>query len=166
MQASKVQPAVLGGVFIGVLSALPIVSAGNFCCCLWVLSGGVLAAYLLQQNQPAPLTTGDAAAVGALAGIVGAVIKTIIAIPFALLLGPMQIQAMQRALENPDIPPEMRRILEMLASGGFTVIGIVVGLVISLVLYTVFGMLGGMLGTLFFKKNLPPAPPPVPPPLT
>ena len=46
-----VQPAVLGGVFIGVLSALPLISAGNCCCCLWVIGGGVVAAYLLQQSQ-------------------------------------------------------------------------------------------------------------------
>ena len=59
MQASKLQPAILGGVLIGVLSALPIVSAGNLCCCLWVVLGGVVAAYLLQQNQSTPLNVGD-----------------------------------------------------------------------------------------------------------
>ena len=35
--------AALGGLFIGVLSALPIVGAANCCCCLWVVSGGALA---------------------------------------------------------------------------------------------------------------------------
>ena len=40
---------------MGVLSALPLVAAGNLCCCLWVVSGGAIAAYLLQQNQSAPL---------------------------------------------------------------------------------------------------------------
>jgi hypothetical protein len=70
-------------------------------------------------------------------------------------------------LENPDLPPEARRVVEMIgASGGVTIIAIFVGLCVSLLLYTIFGMLGGMLGTLFFKKNLPPAPPSVPPPLT
>ncbi len=39
-------PALLGGLFIGMLSALPIVSVGNCCCCLWMIGGGVLAAYL------------------------------------------------------------------------------------------------------------------------
>lgn len=168
MQASKLQPAVMGGLLIGVLSALPIVAAGNFCCCLWVLSGGALAAYLLQQNQPSTLTPGDGAVVGLMAGVVGAVVKTIIAIPFALLVGPMQVQALQRVLDNPDVPPELRNVLVMMGSGGLTIVGIIVGLMVSLVLYTIFGMLGGMLGALFFKKNAPPMPPPppVPPPLT
>ena len=43
----------IGGLVIGVLSALPFISAGNCCCCLWFVTGGVLAAYLMQQNQPA-----------------------------------------------------------------------------------------------------------------
>ena len=54
---------------MGVLSALPLVAAGNLCCCLWVVSGGVVAAYLLQQNQSAPITPGDGALVGLLAGV-------------------------------------------------------------------------------------------------
>jgi hypothetical protein len=40
----RLQPALWGGVFIGVLSALPLVNLGNCCCCLWVLVGGGLAA--------------------------------------------------------------------------------------------------------------------------
>ena len=40
------QPALVGGLVMGVLTALPIISAGNLCCCLWVLSGGAVAAYM------------------------------------------------------------------------------------------------------------------------
>jgi hypothetical protein len=43
-------PALLGGLFIGVLSSLPYIKGGNVCCCLWVISGGMLAAWLMQQN--------------------------------------------------------------------------------------------------------------------
>src|SRR5690606_23283660 len=86
--ASKLQPTLLGGLFIGVLSALPVVSMGNCLCCLWVVSGGVLAAYLLQQNQDAPIQAGDAAIVGLLAGIVGAFVAAIVSIPIQMLMGP------------------------------------------------------------------------------
>ena len=51
MDSGRLQPAFYGGLFIGVLSALPLVNAGNCCCCLWVVAGGVLAAYLRQQNH-------------------------------------------------------------------------------------------------------------------
>ncbi|MDO8680687.1 MAG: DUF5518 domain-containing protein, partial [Acidobacteriota bacterium] len=71
MAPAKTQPALLGGLAIGVLSALPVISLAN-CCCAWILFGGALAAYLMQQNHPEPVNAGDGAIVGLLAGIVGA----------------------------------------------------------------------------------------------
>ena len=44
-----IQPALLGGVAMGVLSALPVINIAN-CCCAWILFGGGLAAYLMQQG--------------------------------------------------------------------------------------------------------------------
>jgi hypothetical protein len=41
---SKLQPALIGGLVTGVLSALPFVNILNACCCLWVVTGGVVAA--------------------------------------------------------------------------------------------------------------------------
>ena len=58
-------PALLGGLFIGVLSALPIISC---CCCLWIVGGGVLASYLQSQNQPAAMSVSAGAKVGLFAG--------------------------------------------------------------------------------------------------
>ena len=43
MTSSRLQPALLGGVVIGVLSALPVINVAN-CCCAWILFGGALAA--------------------------------------------------------------------------------------------------------------------------
>ncbi len=164
MQASKLQPAVLGGVLIGVLSALPIVSAGNLCCCLWVLLGGAVAAYLLQQNQSTPLSVGDGAIVGMLAGLVGAVVGTVLTIPVLLMFGPLQAEYMARILDNPEIPPEAKQALgNFMPSGGVSVMWLMFTLFFSLVVDAIFGTLGGMLGALFFKKNPPPVPPPMPP---
>ena len=164
MQASKLQPAVLGGVLIGVLSALPIVSAGNLCCCLWVLLGGAVAAYLLQQNQSTPLSVGDGAIVGLLAGLVGAVVGTVLTIPVLLMFGPLQAEYMARILDNPEIPPEAKQALgNFMPSGGVSVMWLMFTLFFSLVVDAIFGTLGGMLGALFFKKNPPPVPPPMPP---
>src|SRR5688572_30580798 len=91
-----IQPALVGGVVMGLLSALPIVSAGNLCCCLWVVTGGVVAAYLLQQNQPAPLAPGDGALVGLLAGVFGAIISVLLSIPISFFVGPLERQVMER----------------------------------------------------------------------
>jgi hypothetical protein len=88
---SFAQPALIGGLVMGVLSALPLVGpVGNICCCLWVVSGGLVAAYVLQQNMAAPITAGDGAVVGLLAGLMGALVHTLVSIPLDFLIGPME----------------------------------------------------------------------------
>ena len=57
------QAALLGGLFIGVLSALPIINLAN-CCCLWIVGGGAIAAYLAQQQHPGPFGLTAGARVG------------------------------------------------------------------------------------------------------
>lgn len=161
MRASKLQPAVLGGLFIGVLSALPIVNLGN-CCCLWVIGGGLVAAWLLQQNQAAPIEFADAALVGLLAGLFGALINLVVSIPISLALGPMQAEFMQRAMENAgEVPEELRPMLDMMSeNAGLTVVGLMMNFVFMLIIGGIFSTLGGMLGALFFRKEGPPPPPP------
>ena len=88
--SERLQPALWGGLFIGVLSALPIVNAGNCCCCLWVLVGGALAAYLRQQNTPYQIDVAEGAIVGLMAGVVGGVVSSVLSIPFQMMAGPMQ----------------------------------------------------------------------------
>lgn len=151
--APKLQPALWGGVFIGVLSSLPIVGWINACCCLWVVSGGVLALWLTQSNHPQPVTAADGALVGLLAGAFGG----LIAIPLNLAMEDWQKHLFLRLLDRAqvEIPPEVRALLERrtlalisIASGLFTA-----------VVYAIFAMLGGLLGVaLFKKKDLPPPP--------
>jgi hypothetical protein len=157
MDSGRLQPVLLGGLLIGVLSALPLVSAGNCCCCLWVVSGGVLAAYLRQQNLPFQITASEGAVVGLFAGLVGGIATTIISIPMEMAMGPLQRQIMERVLSgNQDFPPELRDIIERSAASGA---GVVIKLVVNLVTGVVFGLLGGLLGAAIFKKNVPPPPP-------
>jgi hypothetical protein len=155
-QAPKLQPALFGGLFIGVLSALPLISIGN-CCCLWVIGGGVLATYLMQQNHPYAVTAADGALVGLLAGLIGGVVGTILSIPIEMMMGPVQRQLMERILSsNPDIPAETRSMLEHMNGGA---VATAFKLVFSVLIGLVFGMLGGLLGVALFKKNAPPPPP-------
>jgi uncharacterized membrane protein YeaQ/YmgE (transglycosylase-associated protein family) len=155
--SDRLQPALWGGLFIGVLSALPLVAYGNCCCCLWVLIGGGLAAYLRQQNTSFQISAGEGAIVGLLAGLVGAFVGMVVAIPFQMISGPMQRDAIERFLANPDIPPEMRQWMEWFFTSSAAW---VFGLVLSIVVDSLFGLLGGLIGVAIFKKNLPPPPPP------
>jgi hypothetical protein len=154
--APKLQPAVFGGLFIGVLSALPIINIGN-CCCLWVIGGGVLATYLMQQNHPYPIAAADGALVGLLAGLMGGVLGALLSIPIEMMMGPVQRQLLERILANAqEMPEETRRLIENMQGGA---VAIAFKLVFSTLIGAVFGMLGGLLGVaLFKKKDLPPPP--------
>lgn len=149
---------------IGVLSALPVINVAN-CCCAWILMGGVLAAYLMQQGQPEPITVGDGAVVGLLAGVAGACVWLILSIPINAALAPFQDQLMQRALRNAtDMAPEARAFLERFSNRGpASALGLLFSFFVMLCISSVFAMFGGLFGALMFRKKPTPPPPPPPP---
>ena len=164
MAPAKTQAALLGGLAIGVLSALPVINLAN-CCCAWILFGGGLAAYLMQQNHPEPIQIGDGAIVGLLAGVVGAFVWVIASIPIGMAMAPFQSRMAQEALRNAtDIAPELRGMLEQFSGAPTIGLGLIFGFFVMLVVSTLFGMLGGLFWTLMFRKSPPPVvPPPIPP---
>jgi len=150
-------PALLGGLFIGILSALPFISVGN-CCCLWIISGGFLAAYLDSQNTSRSLTVGRGALVGFLAGVAGAFIWLIATLALEPLIAPMQQRfAEQMASQSQSMPPELRAWFEALADRSTSPLRWVGGFFVQLFIGMVFAPVGGMLGATFFKKDVPPA---------
>jgi hypothetical protein len=163
MARSETQAALLGGVAIGILSALPVINLAN-CCCAWILFGGGLAAYLTQQNRPGPITIGDGAIVGLLAGVIGAFVWLIVSIPIGFAMAPFQSEMATDVLRNSkDLPPEFRRLLEQFSGAPAIGIGLLFGFFVMLVVSTLFGMLGGLFGALMFRKKDPVVPPPIPP---
>lgn len=150
MQSRFTQPAIVGGLVVGVLSALPLVSAGNICCCLWVVLGGVTAAYLLQQNQPGPITAGDGALAGLIAGAIGAGIYLVLSIPVTLFVAPFERALFERMSQGGDsMPPELRGIMDGPAGAA---IRLMLGFVFMLFAGPVFATLGGLLGAALFRK--------------
>ncbi len=163
MAPAKTQPALLGGVAIGVLSALPVISVANVCCCAWIVFGGALAAYLMQANHPEPIQIGDGAVVGLLSGLIGAFVWLIVFIPISSLMAPFESRMAQRAMANAEaLPPEVRSLLEGLSGGPSIGIGLFFMFFVMLVVGTVFGMFGGLFGALLFRKSAPVVPPPIP----
>jgi ABC-type phosphate transport system permease subunit len=164
MAPAKLQPALLGGVTIGVLSALPVINLGN-CCCAWILFGGALSAYLMQQNHPEPIQAGDGAIAGLLAGVTGAFVWVIASVPISLMMAPFQSEMANRMMRDAaDMAPELRGIIESMSAAPAIGIGLIFGFFVMLVISTLFGMIGGLFGALMFKKNQPPVvPPPIPP---
>lgn len=151
---SRYQPALLGGLFIGVLSSLPVLNVAN-CCCLWVICGGVLVVYLQQQNLPTPVGTSDAAVSGLMAGALGGVLFTAAQFFVMQASGPVILEQIRGQMSLAQMPPEMLAFMERLLTGpGFV---FVMG-AITVPLYAVFAMAGSLLGLAFFRKKLPPQP--------
>ena len=147
---SKTKPVLVGGAVMGVLSALPIVNLGNACCCLWVICGGAVAAYLLQQDQATPIGAGDGAFVGFLAGLFGTLVTMIISVPISLIMAPFQRQFLEQLNRNGQMPPGFEDFATSMAAG---VLGMVIFGMVFLVAAVIFSTLGGLLGAAIFKKS-------------
>ncbi len=153
--SSRAQAILIGGSFIGVLSALPIISLANICC-TWVIGGGVVAAYLLQQGQAGRIRPGDGAVVGCLAGVCGAFVYAAVSVPVQLIVAPMQRRMTDLFATNADVPPEVLELMESLGSSGLIVV--FAGFVMMLMLGLVFATVGGLVGAVIFGRD-PAAPP-------
>lgn len=158
---SKTQPALIGGIALGVASAIPPLSCLNACCCALVIGGGVLAAFLWLKDQPAMAEApyGDGAVLGLMTGGIGAVVATVISIPVQLITTRMgwqpDMSQMEEAFE--EMPPEVAQIiqpfLEQTMSGGVTIAAILMGFLFNLVVYSIFALLGGIIGVAIFHKK-------------
>jgi len=160
-----VQAALFGGLFIGILSALPIIQYAN-CCCIWIIGGGLVAAYLDQQNDSRPITAGRGALAGLLAGLVGAVVWLVAALLLRAMLAPLRERFAGAVLRSaPDMPPEVRTIFEN--AGASSVAEYVAFFVLFVFAGSIVSTVGGLLGAAFFRNDVPPAlggtPPPLPP---
>jgi hypothetical protein len=146
---NRTKAAVIGGVIAGVLSGIPIVGG---CCFLWALAGGFLALFMYTKSVPGPMAMGDAAKLGATAGVIGAVISVVIGLPF-FLLGVGASAVANSDLQNAGISTGI-----MAASG-------VVGLILRAVFVVAFAVLGAVIGAAVLGKKgggagVPPPPPP------
>jgi hypothetical protein len=157
---TMLMPAIWGGLAIGILSALPFVGAINICCCAWVITGGLLAAYVLQSNTPEPITAGDGAVVGLLAGIAGAFVYGIVLLPVNIISGPVQRRALLRLVDQlPNLPPELRETITNIGSSpSMAIVGAVTGVLMMLFVGGIFATAGGLLGSVLFKKTAVPQP--------
>jgi hypothetical protein len=186
---SKLQPAIAGGLVGGLLTAIPGINFVNACCCLWIVLGGMIAARMLIKRSPVlPITSGEGATVGALAGLVGAMIYMVIGVPLGLLVQPIMFDFIRQFGESSGDPVARETIRKMVEefqnqSVGQKLIGAIVYGIFYAVIIIAFSCVGGIIGVAFFEKrkmqpppmggpgyppdyypgSTPPAPPPGPP---
>lgn len=160
---NKLKPAVIGGVVLGLLSAIPFVNFVNICCCAWAILGGLLASYLYIKNSSTPATAGDGAVIGAIAGAIGAVIYLVIGIPLAIVAGAAMREAMVNLFTSIN-PQQADMIRAQMEAQGQSISGTIIQSFIGALLLIVFAVVGGLIGVpLFEKRKAGPMPPPPPP---
>ncbi len=158
---SMFKPALIGGVALGVLSALPVIGAFNCFCCAWVIGGGILAAHLYVKDSPNVVTLGNGVVLGLITGMIGALVDTVFSIPLHMAMSGVGMgvaeQLREMAEEIPNMPPEARELLRSIAAGGVGIGGVIffVAALIKLFVYGIVAMLGGVLGVALFEKRTP-----------
>ena len=144
---NKLKPALLGGLIVGILSAIPLL---NYCCCIWGIGGGVLAGFLYIKSAPIPVRVGEGAVVGVLTGIVGAVLYFIIGVPLAYFISGANLEQTLRGA-GLQLPAGISGLALFVVSG---LIGGATLLVLAII--------GGLISVPIFekRKDTPPPPPP------
>jgi hypothetical protein len=158
----KLKPALIGGVILGILSALPAVNA---CCCIWALVGGLIAANIYIKASPNPVTPAEGAILGAMAGGIGVVLIFILGIPLQLIFGTAMMSMVSGIMENAD-PSQAAQMREMMAASGIGFGRAIINAFMYSVTAVIFSAVGGLLGVAIFEKRKggPGVPPPPPPP--
>jgi hypothetical protein len=166
---SKVLPALYGGLIMGAISGLPVISIVNCFCCAGILLGGFLSVMFYKNELTptmSPLTSSDCLQLGALAGVFGAITGTILHVITLLAMGDITSGIMLNIFRNLNLPPEALDQIEerMAASGELAGLSTVISFGTSLLIDPLFGLLGGLIGFNVYKTKGPT--PPLPPPMS
>lgn len=168
MNNNKLQPAIIGGVVLGLLSAIPFVNFFNVCCCAWAILGGALAAYLYIKKSATPASAGDGALLGLIAGGIGAIVYVVIGLPLSLLTGNafsnMAVRFAERA--NPEQADILRAQIEAMQnqSIGERLLTALPFTFIGAILLVAFATIGGLIGVAILEKRKGSTGAPTPPP--
>jgi hypothetical protein len=158
------QSILLGGLVAALLATIltfpaqggnPIV--GFAACCIPAILGGLIAVWHYTNTNNLTLAMGAGAKLGAMAGLVGALISTVLSyvlkalglLPSTSEAAEIQRQAMiERGMTDQQIEQAMR-IAEM-SSG---ILGQLVFVIVGCLIFALIGALGGLIGASMFKKG-------------
>jgi hypothetical protein len=157
---SKLKPAIIVGgalgvllVLTGLITAVTKVSPIGCCNCLWPIAGGLLATLMYIRGSQIPARVSDGAVVGLLAGVIGALIDVVVALPLQYFLFSAALEAQMAQLHQqvPNFP--LTSIVPFLIVSG----------IIWFIICLVLSMIGGLIAIpIFEKRKGGDAPPPAP----
>jgi ABC-type phosphate transport system permease subunit len=154
-QPGKLMPALYGGIIMALVSAIPILNFVNCFCCAGIMFGGLMAVFFYKKDltpDKPPLSSSDALQLGALAGVFGAIIGSLLTAALLSIMGNVTGDMLVNFLEKyrEEFPPgTFDQMQEKLMHGGLSMLN----LFFSLILDTLFGLLGGLIGYAIFKPK-------------
>jgi len=140
----------LGGAFMAIISAIPIIGSLNIICCMWLIIGGAISYLLASKKQDYIPKNSDGIIYGALSGIAGWIISTII----RFLLIDFKIQSMAQIKEkfSQINTPEADRIFRLIDKYGLKKITLIFSF-IFIIFYLIFPTLGGAITQAITQKK-------------
>jgi hypothetical protein len=165
-------PALVGGLITGLLTLIPGVNLLTCCFCGQSLIGGAIASKMLINRTPRPMSSGDGAKVGLMAGLIAAVFYLVLSIPLSLLgaseaLMAQLVEMLSGVSSDPNLQESLRQMIEQSAnrSAAEKLVSSLIVTIPFCIILGAFCVLGGLIGVALFEKRKvePPAPPQYPP---
>ena len=136
----------IAGVAIAIFGNLPVLNLINCAICIWVWLGGALSVALYRRFQGGKpvISAGQGAGLGALSGLIGAVLGAGVFFITSSLSVPM-FNALARTLQVENEVYFQNGILENVGAA-------FIFLVIDAILYPLFGALGALIAAAFTRE--------------
>lgn len=155
---SMIMPAIIGGIALGVTSAIPFV---NCCCCLFAIGGGILAAYFYSRDYPsafAPVPASEGVQLGLLTGLFGGIVWTLLDIPFSLFGLAFQRELLESGQMEEILGqiPFGNVLATQMAAATLTIGAFFLNLTIHILIAVIFALIGAIIGVAIFKQSPPP----------
>jgi hypothetical protein len=144
---SFILSALIAGAVTGILGNLPVLNLINCFLCIFAWVGGALAVFLYRRFQSAgpELNTRQGAGLGALTGLIGAVIGVVVYLLTSFISTPLFNNLYRTFDPTGNLP---------FKSGfGQTFIQAVIFLILDAILYTGFGALSALITTSLLSKK-------------
>jgi len=161
----KLLPALYGGIIMAILSTVPGLNLLNCLCCAGIMLGGFFGVFFYRQEILGTsylLTPGDAAVIGLLSGVFGALVGMLLSIAINLLFGNVGAKLVFSIIEqwNLTLPPEAEESIRESLERSLTVSALIFSFFASLILDSIFGVFGGLIGYALLKPQTKQVSPP------
>ena len=171
-QTDKIKPAIIGGSIMAIISTVPFLNMLNCLCCAGVILGGFSAVYFYKKSLPEGenlLKTKYGSILGAFAGVVGAMLETLITVFIIKFFSNTYFDNAYIEIEKSidqlhesgsEVPLILIQLQDTIASfaqeiaeHGFSLVLTIVILVFNTFKNVLFGLLGGLIGVSILQRK-------------